>query len=203
VNSGQVSDRVYGALRARLTDRTYGPGQRLDPALLAEDLSSSVTPVRDALHRLTGEALVTARTSEGFFVPAIDQIGLADLLNWSVDILRAAIAASPPSFRIEPPGVWPTTPLAHAQATIALFGQIVDGSNNLEHRIAASHAAARLAATYQVECALLEDLPSEMLAIASAAAQADRPRLKRLIDLHRRRRIRLGAEIVRCLYRAP
>lgn len=201
MNSGQISDRVYATLRARLTGWAYGPGQRLDPALLADDLASSITPVRDALHRLTGENLVTARTSEGFFVPSIDQIALADLQSWSADILKAAIAASPSGFRIEAPSDWPDAPLAHAQAATGLFGEIVAGSHNAEHRSALDQAQARLAPAYQVECELLEDVGAEMRAIASCAAQPDRPRLKRLIDRHRRRRTRLAAELVRLLYR--
>lgn len=202
MNSGQVSDRVYGVLRARLAARLYLPGQRLDPAQLADDLASSVTPVRDALHRLMGEDLVTARTSEGFFVPPVDQIALADLLNWSIDIMRAAIAASPRSFAIDPPGDWPRAPLAHAQATAVLFGRIAAGSANVEHHIATGRTQARLMPVYQVEGALLDELPAEMLAIAGAAFQPDPVRLKRRIEAYRRRRIRRAAEMVRLLYRS-
>jgi len=201
VNSGQISDRVYGVLRARLMERGYVPGQRLDPALLADDLASSVTPVRDALHRLTGENLVATRPSEGFFVPSMDQIGLADLLNWSIDIIKAAITAALPGWNAEARGAWPTAALAHARATLDLFDQIVAGSGNVEHRNASAQAQARLAPAYQVECALIEDVGEEMLAIAAAASAADGPRLKRLIDRYRRRRVRLGADIVRLLYR--
>lgn len=201
MNSGQISDRVYGALRSRLVERIFLPGQRLDPALLADDLASSVTPIRDALHRLTGENLVVARTSEGFFVPALDQIALADLRAWSADVLKAAIAVWPQGFTIAVSGAWPTAPLPHAQATLALFGQIVAGSPNAEHRGASSQTEARLAPAYQAECGLLGDLAAEMLAIATAASDGDRTQLRRLIDAHSRRRLRIGAELVRALYR--
>jgi len=201
VNSGHISDRVYGALRARLVERAYLPGQRLDPALLAGDLASSITPVRDALHRLTGENLVTSRPSEGFFVPAVDQIALADLRDWSIDIVRAATAAAPAGWRAQPPGTWPNDAAAHAEATMDLFARIVAGSTNPEHHIASAQAQARLAPAHRAEWSLIEGLAAEMTAIATAASEADRPRLRRLIELYRRRRARRGAEIVRLLYR--
>jgi len=56
-------DRVYAAIRKRLRDGLYRPGERLEPALLSDELNASVTPVRDALHRLTGERLVEALSS--------------------------------------------------------------------------------------------------------------------------------------------
>ncbi|MGK4455738.1 GntR family transcriptional regulator, partial [Klebsiella pneumoniae] len=58
MNSGPTAERVHEALKRRIMGREFRPGDRLDPAVLAAPLSSSVTPVRDALHLLTGEGLV-------------------------------------------------------------------------------------------------------------------------------------------------
>jgi DNA-binding GntR family transcriptional regulator len=47
-------------------------------ALLAEQLSASVTPVRDALNTLTGEGLVEP-PGGGFHLPPLDEPGLRDM----------------------------------------------------------------------------------------------------------------------------
>src|SRR3546814_5703166 len=79
MNSGHTAERVYDAIKQRIMAHEFRPGDRLDPAVLAELLASSVTPVRHALHMLAGEGLVEARTSGGFHLPSIDEPGLEDL----------------------------------------------------------------------------------------------------------------------------
>lgn len=59
-------ERVYAAIRQRLREGFYRPGDRLEPAALSDGLNASVTPVRDALHRLTGERLDEARPMKAF-----------------------------------------------------------------------------------------------------------------------------------------
>lgn len=81
MNSGFTSERVYSALKRRLLSSEFKPGDRLDPALLSETLSSSVTPVRDVLNILRGEGLVETRTGEGFFRPLLTAPDLEDLYS--------------------------------------------------------------------------------------------------------------------------
>ncbi|QCI78807.1 GntR family transcriptional regulator [Hankyongella ginsenosidimutans] len=85
-------------LRARVRHdqgaRALGRGaawRKLEPAGLAAELNSSVTPVRDALHRLAGERLVESWTSEGFHLPHV-KVRLARPLH----LERAAGAAHHP-----------------------------------------------------------------------------------------------------------
>ena len=95
MNSGATAERVHEALKARIMGREFRPGDRLDPAILAVPLASSVTPVRDALHLLTGEDLVETRTGDGFHVPALDEPALKDLYDWSAELVALAIHAWP------------------------------------------------------------------------------------------------------------
>lgn len=97
MNSGATAERVHEALKRRIMGREFRPGDRLDPAVLAAPLSSSVTPVRDALHLLTGEGLVETRTSGGFHIPALDEPALKDLYDWSAELLALAIRGWPRS----------------------------------------------------------------------------------------------------------
>ena len=47
-------ERVYFALKDKLRRGLLKPGERLEPAALSDELFASVTPIRDALHRLAG-----------------------------------------------------------------------------------------------------------------------------------------------------
>src|SRR3954470_11486966 len=84
-------ERVYAAIRQRLREGVYRPGRRLEPAALSDELNASVTPVRDALHRLTGERLVEAPKHEGFRVPMLTEATLRHLYAWHLDLLLLAI----------------------------------------------------------------------------------------------------------------
>ena len=58
-------ERVYFELKAKVMRAAFAPGERLDPAQLARNLGVSPTPVRDALHRLSGERLIETWHQEG------------------------------------------------------------------------------------------------------------------------------------------
>src|SRR6185503_4923243 len=90
-------ERVYAAIRERLRDGLYRPGERLEPALLSDELNASVTPVRDALHRLTGERLVDAPRHEGFRSPMLTETTLRHLYAWHLDLLLLAVMRRGPS----------------------------------------------------------------------------------------------------------
>lgn len=47
MNSGPTAERVHEALKRRIMGREFRSGDRLDPAVLAAPLSSTVTPARD------------------------------------------------------------------------------------------------------------------------------------------------------------
>ncbi|MCM8732421.1 GntR family transcriptional regulator [Hephaestia sp. GCM10023244] len=190
MNAGSITERVYDALKRRLTGGSYRPGERLDPTTLAETLISSVTPVRDALHRLTGERLVETHPGTGFSVPHVTDADLRDLYEWSGQILTLAVRHS-----------GPRDPTAQTDITTPrLFERIAAQSRNVEHAAAISTLNARLALARSVEPGLLDDLTEELHAMARAFAADDKD-LSQLIVRYHRRRIRAAAEIVRSLYR--
>ena len=201
MNSGATAERIHDVLKRRIMSREFRPGDRLDPAVLAAPLSSSVTPVRDALHLLTGEGLVETRTSGGFHVPALDEPGLKDLYAWSADLLALAIRAWPRPATI-------TIPLAHqeeesiADRAGATFLAIVRQSGNGEHGQAVDRLNARLHAVRTVESQIFGEVEQELAAMQSAAAGGERDQLRRLSAAYHRRRRRAVADIVRAVYRA-
>jgi DNA-binding GntR family transcriptional regulator len=64
---------VFTALKSQLLTGELGVGRRLGEERLAEALGVSRTPVREALHRLHAEGLVT-RLADGGFAPTIPDV---------------------------------------------------------------------------------------------------------------------------------
>jgi DNA-binding GntR family transcriptional regulator len=58
-------ERAYRAIRERILDGSYGPGYRIVIDALAEELSVSALPVREAIRRLEAEGLVVYRANAG------------------------------------------------------------------------------------------------------------------------------------------
>ncbi|MEW9625815.1 GntR family transcriptional regulator [Rhodanobacter geophilus] len=78
---------VYGQVRRALRSGRYAPGQRIDPAMLAGEFSTSPTPVRFALYRLVGEALLVDYARGGLHVPLLTEVAMRDLYDWMERLL--------------------------------------------------------------------------------------------------------------------
>jgi DNA-binding GntR family transcriptional regulator len=194
-------ERVYAALKQRLRQGVYKPGDRLEPAVLSEELNASVTPVRDALHRLTGERLVEAPRHEGFRVPMLTETGLRHLYAWHRDLLllalvnRRAAAADPPGSR--------EIQDAEQDKQNLLFFALARLTGNPEHLTALQELTSRMEPVQKLEAALLDRVEQETAEIALAMKESDRPRLRRaLLDYHRRRE-RIVPELLDFLRRRP
>lgn len=201
MNAGATAERVHEALRWRIMTREFRPGARLDPAQLAAPLASSVTPVRDALHLLAGEGLVETRTGSGFHVPTLDEPGLADLYNWSAELLVLALRGWPAKRNYDD-AIDTAEPQGIASKTAALFMLIARRSSNGEHAREVGRLNARLHAVRCVEPHVLDDIEAELAALKLAVASADRTQLRRVIAGYHRCRRRAAAEIVRAVHRA-
>ncbi len=200
MNSGHTAERVFEVLKARILDREFRPGERLDPAHLASTLAASVTPVRDALHLLTGEGLVESRPGGGFHLPSLDEPALRDRYEWAVELLTLALRNRGHSIKLP-------CPLELANGSIAsriadLFLLIARNSRNGEHWCAVERLNARLHAVRLVEPGVLADAREELAELEEAMRAGARDRIRRLLQIYHRRRVRAAAEIVRALYRA-
>jgi DNA-binding GntR family transcriptional regulator len=91
MSPGATFERVYRALKEQLGSARYAAGQSLEPAVLSQDLNASITPVRDALHRLVGEGLVEAPRRDGFRAPLVTEVGLRHLYRWNGALLGLAL----------------------------------------------------------------------------------------------------------------
>jgi len=204
VNAGPTAERVYETLRRAIMERRYRPGERLDPGVVAEQLNTSTTPVREALDRLVGEELVETRTGSGFHLPALDEPALKDLYLWSAEVLALALRGWPRDAWF-PGSNWASgesssEPIADRAAR--LFAAIATRSLNSEHGRAIDRLNARLHAVRTVEPLVLETSAAALEPIAAAARVGDKAALQRAIGGYHRQRIRAAAAIVRALYRA-
>jgi DNA-binding GntR family transcriptional regulator len=201
MNAGPTSARVYEALRQRLMDRAWVPGTKLDPPTLAEEMLSSTTPVRDALHMLAGEDLVVIHPQGGFACVTINEPGLVDLYAWNGEVLNLALRkhnAGPPVAHATATG---DSPEHLAERTALLFQSIADSSSNVEHAAAIKRINARLHGARQVEAMVLSHVRQELDAIELCHANRDLENLRRGLARYERRRKLHAAGVVRGLYR--
>lgn len=176
----------------------FSPGEHLEPVTIGQALNSSITPVRDALHRLVGERLVEAPRNDGFRSPTVSELGLRQLYGWQVELARLALARllRRPCHAGRPfpddrdfPSV-PAIFLAVAQAT---------GDADLFHALL--NACERLASISQAEQAVLPDLDEELEAFHNAVRAKERSNLRAVIGAYHRRRDRAVPRLVEAIQR--
>jgi DNA-binding GntR family transcriptional regulator len=148
---------VYGQVRRALRAGRYAPGQRIDPASLALEFKISPTPVRFALYRLVGEALIVDQARGGLHVPLLTEIALRDLYDWMERLLLMACDI----------GVAPATTVTEAlkitsadddlvKLTWQLFDAIAQATTHKSLHLAAKQANDRLAPIRRAKQGLLE-----------------------------------------------
>ena len=200
MSPGLTFERVYRDIKAQLTGGQLAPGEPLEPRLLGEALNASITPVRDALHRLLGERLVEAPRHNGFRVPAPTEAQLRDLYGWTGKLLELALRGPPGRARTGPPetadaasrppgGIAPEDPagLFEAIAAIAESGEQLAAVRNLNDRLGAARSA---------EARLFGDLAAELAALAAALGANDRAVLRTGLRRYHRRRQRHAPDIL-------
>jgi DNA-binding GntR family transcriptional regulator len=193
MSPGATFERVYNELKHMLADGTLPPGSPIEPARIGAQIAASITPIRDALHRLTGERLVEAPNHNGFRVPLPTEAALRDLYRWNGSVLAlAARQFSPGSGRAavaQPHAIAET-----AMSAPAFFLAIARGTGSVELTIAVSGLNDRLATFRRAEVTALESVTEELTGLAGVAASGDRTALAgALVRYHRRRIARVGS----------
>jgi DNA-binding GntR family transcriptional regulator len=192
-------ERVYAAIKEKLRQGQFRPGDRLEPALLSEQLNASVTPVRDALHRLTGERLIEAPRHEGFRVPLLTETMLRQLYRWHRDLLLLAILKRPGVERINDEAVTGNAIPGHERRN-ALFLALVRSVGSPEHTIALEALAERLSPVQRFEDLLLDAAESETAQILEALRSGDRRELRRALQRYHRRRQQIVPFLIDAIY---
>lgn len=191
-------ERVYVAIRDQLRRGLFRPGERLEPAVLSDQLSASVTPIRDALHRLTGERLVEAPRHEGFRVPLVTERMLRHLYGWHLDLVLLATARQHWDQAIGA-GTGDTStpaPVSPLDQQNILFLRLAEAGGNPEHIFALRALTERMEPYQRFESDLLDAVQEETDAIAEAISCGDRTALRKGLVAYHRRRARLVPELI-------
>jgi DNA-binding GntR family transcriptional regulator len=188
-------ERVYAALKQRLRAGAYMPGERLEPAVLSGELNSSVTPIRDALHRLTGEGLVEAPRHEGFRAPLLTETTLRHLYAWHLDLLLLALMKrrdlALPNGDDNDDG---DVPVRERQN--ALFRRIAESVGNPEYAATLEALTERLGPVQCIEERVLDAIEAETEEIVRAIRSGDSKALRRCLVRYHRRRNRVIPELL-------
>lgn len=205
MSPGPTFDRVYPALKEQLMRGRFAPGDQLEPATIGQDLNASITPVRDALHRLVGERLVEAPRNGGFRVPAPTEAELRDLYRWNRELLEQALrrpsmpaAAADAAVGAGDDQAGP----AAARATADIFRHIARRSGNPELEAAVGNVSDRLAALRAIEARLVPDIAEELDDLRTLLVDADPRPLRRAVAVYHRRRLRLVPHLLVAARRA-
>lgn len=196
MSPGATFERVYHALKEDLGSGRYAAGQPLEPAALSYALNASITPVRDALHRLVGEGLAETRRTDGFRTPLVTERGLRQTYRWNAALLDLATRGQAPQD--------PRLPVLDdseslPDATARLFRALARWSGNVEHVAAVDRLNARLRPVRCREPRWLAQAEDELAGIAALMQARERPALRRALGKFHRRRERVVADLVASL----
>jgi len=77
----RLGDQVYRWLTASITAGSYAPNDRINIRRLAEELRSSVTPVREAVLRLVAEGVLETTATSAIIVPSRTEFELLEIFD--------------------------------------------------------------------------------------------------------------------------
>jgi DNA-binding GntR family transcriptional regulator len=182
---GPTFDRIYFALKGQLASGIHAPGEHLEPAVIGEALFASITPVRDALHRLAGERIVEAPRHDGFRVPSPTEAELRDLYRWNCRLLELALVRPASPAHDEP-----------APDAASLFRLVARLSGSREHERTIDNASDRLGSMRAVEPDVLPGTDSELDRLLDSYRRRDWRTLRSSVRTYHRRRERAVPELL-------
>ncbi|WP_165357534.1 GntR family transcriptional regulator [Sphingosinicella sp. CPCC 101087] len=203
MNPGPTFERVYLAVKEQLVSGRFAPGQHLEPAALGDELLSSITPVRDALHRLVGERLAEAPGHNGFRAPLLTESALRHLYRWSADLALVALRSLR---RSRPPADLPLiadpcgpAPDQLPRAASNLFAGLAQLAGSPELEVATINANERLFAARKAEPDVLDDVADELGALTRQLRRSDLPAARRGVARYCRRRCKAVPRILEAM----
>jgi DNA-binding GntR family transcriptional regulator len=101
LNHATLAEQVYQTLRREILDNGYPPNAALPEKSLAIQLNVSRVPVREALHRLAAEGLVTLRPRQVAFVSSLSAQQFLDAYRVREALEELAIKLALPNLSAE------------------------------------------------------------------------------------------------------
>lgn len=196
MSPGATFARVYHELKRMLATGELPPGTPIEPAVIGKQIASSITPVRDALHRLTGERLVEAPNHNGFRVPLLSEAGLRDLYGWNAQLLGLAVRVRPADAALSTDATARLDAEDVGAHVARLFLGAADLGGSSELSYAVRQLNDRLAAYRRAEALVLDGLMEEYHSLSRNLARGARREIVAGLARYHRRRMQAVAQIV-------
>ena len=198
-----IGVRVYAAVKRQLLSGEVLPGERLDAARLADRHAASITPVRDALHRLVGEGLVVAEAGEGFHTPRVSEASLRDLYAWNGRCLQQAWHMTPQGVdqAIDPVEFDLVVDVDLVASTERLFATLGRLSGNEQCAEAIATLNDRLHVARTLETHLFPNAAAEWTTLSETVRTGQSGPFQAAMMAYHRRRLRAAPELVRLMHR--
>jgi len=193
---------MYDQVKLGLQSGQYAPGQRIDPATLAEHFRISQTPVRFALYRLMGEGLLDDHARDGLHVPLPTELALRDIYDWMQRLLTMACDIGFESPAADPTLMDPPKSVDNlATYTQQLFDNIASASGHLVLYRSVQLTNSRLAPIRHAKMGLIEHAYDEISDLHHHWLKRDIPTLRSALNDYHERRKRLVPRIVSSINR--
>lgn len=188
-----TQERLYRSLKSEFLAGKFVAGARVEIAAIADRHRASVTPVREAIHRLIGEDLLESRPDGGFQLVIPDPEQLTHLYRWNGQMLLTALhLASRLALREVVARfngrVRTAEPNNIASWTNNFFHAIGQASENLECAGHLSRLGERLHYARLVEPRALPDIVRELdILVRNGSIDVKMILRRRIVAYHRRR----------------
>lgn len=181
---------VYRQVKRAMRSGRYAPGERIDPSRLASEFKTSPTPVRFALYRLVGEALIVDHARDGLHVPLPNEVALRNLYDWMERLLLMACdIGEEPRLRESAALELATVDSDPVKLTWQLFDAIARVTAHGSLHRAVKQANDRLAPIRRAKLGLLDHANEELSLLHRHWLAHDIPALKSALhDYHERRK---------------
>ena len=184
----RTGERVYAAIKHGILTGELRLRQRLDIDKLAERLSASATPVRQALAILSAERLVTSHSSRGYYVAFWSERELKALYEWRHQLARLALE---------------TLTLAPAEgrpkgSVLEIYEAVMrrlERNANDEVKRAAQNADERLRAAHLAEAEIIPDIVEQLKRLCGQVSSGDRGKIARSLKGYFKLRIEAAPAI--------
>jgi DNA-binding GntR family transcriptional regulator len=189
-----TAERAYQSLKADILRGRFGTGVALNVHAIAQEHEMSISPLRDAFHRMVGERLLATRPGGGFEIAPLSEESAADLYRWHAFLLKGAVSAGR-SLRAGEALLQGLDRIEEGDAeavvelTAELFYRIGEGAGNVEHLLAIRAAGDRLTMLRLCE-SRLSNRKTELRALISLAMTGTVRPLQHAIAGYHRRRLR-------------
>ena len=193
-----AAERTYQSLKHDIVTGLHRPGALLILQKLADDFGTSVSPVRDALHRLVGERLLELYPGGGFRCPLPSAEALHQLYHWHDLLLRQALRnplRGEHRERLALLSLGDGSANALARMAAELFEILGAAAESREYAHAISSASDRLFLARMYEPEVMKNVARENESIMLVATNGSLATIRHAVWEYHRRRLRRVSRI--------